>query len=288
MDALASLRLQIEWGADEALLNAPLDRLRPQTAAILSRQEGGNEKSSARETQKPLASLFRLPGGREGKASASGLPPSTAPASVASVSAVERAIATAGQAETIAELRAAVAAFEGCSLRDTAANLVFVARGPVGAPMLIGDPPSDAEDRGGTPFAGLDGALLDRMLAAIGLTRAALWLTPLLPWRPPGGRPPSPAELAICLPFLHRLIALSAPPRLVVAGGLATRVLTGAAPRRAASGWTDVAIPNMPHPIPCLTMPGPAAVARRPQARREAWAALRLLRGAIDAEITSK
>ena len=179
----------------------------------------------------------------------------------------ERAAAAAGQARTLEDLRAALAAFDGCALRDTAANLVFAAGDPDAGLLLIGEPPGEAEDRSGTPFAGPDGLLLDRMLASIGLARDALLLTPLIPWRPPGGRPPNPGEIAVCLPFLHRLIALAAPRRVVLAGALAARTLLGPTRRRPVPAWTEIASPGTAHrrspPWPCPARPwSPAPRAR--------------------------
>jgi len=151
--------------------------------------------------------------------------------------------------------------------------------------MLIGDPPGEAEDRSGTPCAGPDGILLDRMLASISLTRDELLLTPLIPWRPPGGRPPSPAEITVCLPFLHRLIALAAPRRLILAGALAARTLLGPTRRRPGVAWIEIPVPGVPAPIPALVMPSPGTVARTPGVRRDAWAALRLLRRTLGADL---
>ena len=108
----------------------------------------------------------------------------------------EQALALAGQAATLDDLRAALAGFDGCALRDTASNLVFAEGDPASTTLIIGEPPGREEDRSGHPFAGPEGQLLDQMLASIRLTRAELMLTPLLPWRPPGGRPPSPGEIA--------------------------------------------------------------------------------------------
>lgn len=296
MDALTLLRLHIEWGADEALEDAPVDRLRV----------GGGEGERSR--RRPVAESGGLPpspqprtapqpeptrgGGVPGLPSPAGplapagLPspiPARAPAPAPSPAL--RAASIAGQARTLPDLRAALAAFDGCALRDTAANLVFAAGDPNASLLLIGEPPGEAEDRSGTPFAGPDGALLDRMLASIGLGRDSFFLAPLIPWRPPGGRPPNAMEIAICLPFLHRLAVLAAPSRLVVAGALAARTLLGPTRRRAGPGWTEIAVPGLPAPIPALVMPGPAMVARTPGARREAWAALRLLRQTLDADL---
>jgi DNA polymerase len=126
--------------------------------------------------------------------------------------------------------------------------------------------------------------LLDQMLASIRLNRSELVLTPLLPWRPPGGRPPSPSEIAICLPFLHRLIALLKPHRLVLFGGTAARVLLPQTQnrRRNPRAWVELNIPGMPSNLPALALPGLAEMLKNPLLRRDAWAGLRTLRRTLD------
>jgi DNA polymerase len=111
-------------------------------------------------------------------------------------------------------------------------------------------------------------------------------LTPLIPWRPPGDRPPSPTELAICLPFLHRLIALLGPRRLLLLGALPARALLPqtASRRRPRGAWIDTPIPGMPQPLPTLPTFSPAELMRSPKDRRAAWADLRLLRRTLDAD----
>jgi DNA polymerase len=248
-DAFALLRLQVEWGADEALELAPVERLRPV------------EVRAAPPVQRPVPAA----------APARGTPG-------------ERALAAAGQAGSLAALRDALASFDGCALRDTASNLVFAEGDPAGGTLIVGEPPGREEDRGGHPFAGPEGELLDQMLGSIGLSRGELMLTPLLPWRPPGGRPPSPAETALCLPFLHRLFGLIRPQRVVLFGGLAVRVLlpAGKNARRLPRGWVDLSIPGMSCTLPSLALPGLADMLKNPPLRRDAWAGLRLLRRAID------
>jgi uracil-DNA glycosylase len=244
MDTLALLRLQMEWGADEALETTPVDRLRPPAA------------------KRPA-------------------PPPVTP----TVRAAAPVAGLADAASTLDALRTAIAAFDGCALRDTASNLVF-ADGNVDAGLLIiGEAPTAAEDRSGRAFDGPAGAYLDRMLASIGLDRQHALLTPLIPWRPPGGRPPNATEIAACLPFLHRLIVLAAPRRAVLLGTLATRTILGAAPRKRSGQWLSVNIPGRPDPLPALALPNPELLLAKPAGRRDAWADLRLLRRTIDADI---
>jgi DNA polymerase len=187
-------------------------------------------------------------------------------------------------ATTLDQLRTAIAAFDGCALRDTATNLVFAEGDPAASLLLIGDPPGAPEDRSGTPFAGPGGEYLDRMLASIGLNRAQFLLSPLIPWRPPGDRPPTAAEIAVCLPFLHRLIVLAAPRRLLLMGALAARALLPEARRRPRGVWMDVAIPGTSLAVPALPTFSAAELMRSPKDRRTAWADLRLLRRTLDAD----
>jgi DNA polymerase len=272
MDDLAALRLQMEWGADEALEDAPVDRLRvlvaPPPPAPLPQGEGEDR----------LPSPPPLVGGGRGEGV---VPVRTPPA--------ERAAQSAAAATTLEELRAAIAGFDGCALRDTASNLVFAEGDPSATLLLIGEPPAADDDRSGRAFAGPAGEYLDRMLAAIDLRRDQLMMTPLIPWRPPGDRPPSQAELAICLPFLQRLIVLAAPRRLLLMGLLAARSLLpqAASRRRPRGAWMDAAIPGTGMVLPALPTFSAPELVRDPKNRRGAWEDLQLLRRTLDADAAS-
>jgi uracil-DNA glycosylase len=123
-------------------------------------------------------------------------------------------------------LNKAIASFEGCGLKASARNCV-APDGIVGAPILIiGEAPDRDEDETGRAFSGLNGELLDKMLASIGLSRAQnCYLANLIPWRPPGDRKPTADELAICKPFITRLIELAQPKALLFLGSGPAQVL---------------------------------------------------------------
>ncbi len=252
MDALGILRLQMEWGADEALQDEPVDRLRPVPAAV---------PVPALPSRAPVRPVPDRP------APLVGTP-------------VERAVRAAAQAETLEALKAAITGFEGCPLRDMATNIVFATGDPDSDLLLIGGAPGADEDRSGTPFAGREGALLDQMLASIGLTRDAMLLTPLIPWRPPGGRVPNPGELQLYRPFLMRLIALTAPTRIVMFGSLAASTVLGAAQRGRTIAWTEAAIDG--RTLPILILPALLDLLKTPARRKDAWTGMRLLRRAMD------
>jgi DNA polymerase len=257
---LAALRLQLDWGADEALLDQPLDRTVPRlaTPALAPRHE-------------PTPAAPRPAPPRPGL-----VPPPAA----------SRAAALAAGATTLEELQAAMAGFDGSTLRETATNLVF-ADGVAGAPlMLIGEAPGADEDRLGRPFVGVSGQLLDRMLASIGLSRdAGCYITNILPFRPPGNRTPTDAEINLFLPFVLRHIVLAKPRRLLLLGGVSAKALLGAKEgiTRLRGRWREVMVEEQ-STLPALATLHPAYLLRNPVAKRDAWADLLLLRRTLDGD----
>ena len=131
---------------------------------------------------------------------------------------VQHARALARACGTLEELEAALETFDGCPLKRTATRLCFADGNPQARLMLIGEAPGAEEDRLGKPFVGPSGQLLDRMLAAIGLDRRTVWITNIIFWRPPGNRPPTATEIAVCQPFLERQIELHPPGAAAVPG----------------------------------------------------------------------
>ena len=142
---------------------------------------------------------------------------------------------------------ALVAGFDGCPLKRTATNTVFLDGNPAAPVMIIGEAPGAEEDRLGRPFVGRAGQLLDRMLAAIGLDRTGVQITNVIYWRPPGNRKPTTAEIAACLPFVFRHIALARPSVLVLAGGTAASALLPLSEgiTRLRGRWFELAVPGL-------------------------------------------
>jgi uracil-DNA glycosylase len=210
-------------------------------------------------------------------------PPSPPPLAGTPASALGSAREIAAGCSSLAELEAALGAFEGCGLKETAISLCF-ADGAADAPvMLIGEAPGAEEDRRGKPFVGPSGRLLDRMLAAIGLDRSGVWITNLIFWRPPGNRAPTSAEIATCLPFLERQIELLRPKVIVFLGGAAARALLGVQ-----EGVTRLRGRKLTYPladgdsIPVLITFHPAYLLRQPAQKRLAWRDLLELQRLLD------
>ncbi len=135
--------------------------------------------------------------------------------------------ALAQSAKTLEELKALLESFDGCALKERATQLVFGSGNPKAKIMFIGKAPSNDEDVLGTPFAGKSGILLDAMLRSISLQRAEVFLSNIIPWRPPGNRAPAPQEIGACLPFLIRQIELIEPEFIIAMGDIATKALMG-------------------------------------------------------------
>jgi DNA polymerase len=270
---LAALALQTDWGADEALEDAPPDRAR---APAAPRPEAVPDRAS------PAPAATHAPVGIRAASPVPAAPRTTAvPAPVTA-----RAAAAAASAQTLEALRDAIANFDGSALRETATNLVFAEGAPASGLMMIGEAPGADEDRLGRPFVGQSGQLLDRMLASVGLSReGGFYITNILPWRPPGNRTPTDAEIALFLPFVMRHIALVRPRHVVLLGGVSAKAMLRAKEgiTRLRGRWHQVEVDGLGS-LPMLATLHPAYLLRTPAAKRDAWADLLLLRRTIDAQ----
>jgi DNA polymerase len=127
--------------------------------------------------------------------------------------------------DTLIGLRAFIENSTGCDLIKLATHTVFASGDAKAQVMFVGEAPGVDEDKEGLPFVGQSGQLLDAILASIGLNRRNIYITNIVPWRPPGNRPPTASEIAYCLPFIRQHIKLVAPKILVLLGGVATKTL---------------------------------------------------------------
>ncbi len=177
----------------------------------------------------------------------------------------------AASAATLAELQAALQGFEGCGLKATAKNLCFYRGAERARLMIVGEAPGRDEDLAGKPFVGRAGMLLDKMLAAIGLSENDVHITNIVYWRPPGNRTPTPQEALACRPFLERQAALVAPDVVLALGGAAAKQLFDTADgiMRIRGKWR--AIELGPHKARAMATLHPAYLLRTPAAKGMAW-----------------
>jgi uracil-DNA glycosylase len=252
--ARGHLRWLLEMGADEIITEAPVDRLKPKP------------KPQAPLPQSPAASRLDL----------RALPSRAA----SSDQAIGDARAVAAACTSLADIAAALRQFDACPLKRTATNLVFADGNPEARVMFIGEAPGRDEDEQGKPFVGRSGQFLDRMLAAIGLSRhsadpqTAAFITNVIYWRPPGNRKPTDAETLMCLPFVMQTIELAKPEFLVCLGATPTQRLleTTEGILKLRGTWRDF------NGIPLLPTLHPAYLLRQPAQKRLVWRDLLSLR----------
>ncbi|MEM6555555.1 MAG: uracil-DNA glycosylase [Pseudomonadota bacterium] len=196
---------------------------------------------------------------------------------------IAEAGALAASADSLEALKIAIEGFEGCPLKQLCEKTV-VYDGTLGAPvMVLGEGPGGQEDRIGLPFVGKAGQLLDKMLAAIGLDRKTnTFISNVNYWRPPGNRNPEADELAVCRPFVNRMVDLAQPKIIIATGGVAAKSLldtkTGIMRLRGSErpfetpAGTSVTLVPMFHP---------AYLLRRPQDKSRAWRDLLLVQARL-------
>lgn len=260
-EALAALKWQLDIGIDEALETEPV-RLAEAAAPLPAIPPAAD----------PAPSIYKsLPASAPLPVRASAAPPIPAPS------------IDLKHVATLADLKSAMEQIQNLGIKDTAMNLVF-GEGPLQPPvMLIGEAPGEEEDRSGRPFIGRAGQLLEKMISAVGFTRDQVYITNVLPWRPPGNRTPKVDEVATCLPFLMRHIEIVQPKLLLLLGGPSAKALLGKeeSVTRMRGIWWEYHSPGLPAPLPALVTYHPAYLLRTPLAKRESWRDLRLLKKKI-------
>lgn len=191
----------------------------------------------------------------------------------------------AAAAPDLDALKAAIEGFDGCPLKfEGAARQSVFYRGAADAPLVvIGEGPGQEEDIRGEPFVGRAGQLLDRMLAAGGLT-GRVFITNSVFWRPPGNRNPSPAEQAVCAPFLERAIELVNPRMLLLVGGPSAKAMLkreeGILSLR--GRWFEWRSEDGRLELPAMPTLHPAFLLRQPAAKKKAWSDLLTLTERLD------
>ncbi|MCA8933739.1 MAG: uracil-DNA glycosylase [Rhodospirillaceae bacterium] len=278
-DAAALLAYYRDIGVDEAVADRPgswAEHVPPAPA----RRAAPSPRSAAPQPARSAPSAGpEMPPARPAERSpAAPAAPLSATAPTAAGLGGEAAVADArriaAEATTLAELDAAIRAFDGCPLKLTATNTVFADGHPDAPVMVIGEAPGGEEDRQGKPFVGPAGQLLDRMLASIGLSRAgSAYITNILNWRPPGNRQPNAGEIATCLPFIERHIALKRPAVVILAGGTSAKALLNTTDgiMRLRGRWRELEVVGLAEPVPAMALFHPAYLLRQPAAKREAW-----------------
>ncbi len=268
---LAALAWQAELGADEAIGDVPVNRF----------EEAKPKAAPLPATSAPVD----VPRGRDVARHAE---PDARPTPEAAPETGPDTRTLAQSASTLEELAEVMRNWDGSPLKAGARNFVFADGVPGARLMVIGEAPGADEDRVGKPFVGRAGQLLDRMLAAIGLSRAApapeqaVYIANILPWRPPGNRTPSEQEAQTFLPFMERHIERADPDIVLTMGNTPTKALlaTGTGIKRMRGTWVKHAATGV------ALMPSfhPAYLLRQAADKKLAWRDLLAIRAVLDGE----
>lgn len=161
-----------------------------------------------------------------------------------------------------------------CKLHEHRTHIVFGEGDPQAKLVFIGEGPGADEDATGRPFVGRAGQLLEKIIAAIGLKRADVYIANVVKCRPPGNRTPERDEVATCEQFLFRQLALIRPKVIVALGSPAFQCLlrTKDTITRARGEWREW------NGIQVMPTFHPAYLLRSPDKKREAWADMKKVR----------
>ncbi len=266
----ALLHFHADAGVDWLLEDTSLDRFaefaatqqnRAPQRETPSRQNDAPQNSPSRSTQSAP----------QARSSAPAAPAIQTNVAMPDEQAIAAARFAAETARSLPELKTALESFNGCNLKNSARNTIFAEGDPSSGIMVIGPMPDADDDREGQPFVGKTGVLLDRMLAAIGLDRANLLLTNVVPWRPPGNRSPSGPEMEICRPFIERQVALAEPKALLLLGNFTARFFFGGTGtiHTLRGQWRDVASGH--GIVPAIATLHPQELLNAPASKPLAW-----------------
>jgi DNA polymerase len=169
-------------------------------------------------------------------------------------------------------------------LKKTALNTVFSNHKTHSKIMLIGEAPGAEEDVRGEPFVGKSGQLLTALLHSIGMGRDEVYITNLVPWRPPGNRNPTSEEMNFFLPYLHKHIQLLAPLCIVLLGSIVTKALFGEHIRISSFRGQihDLLIEDKKYSV--LPTFHPSYLLRSPRQKKLAWIDMQMLKECVNNE----
>lgn len=170
-----------------------------------------------------------------------------------------------------------------CDLKKTANNFVFSDGNKNAKVMVIGEAPGAEEDNMGKPFVGLSGQLLDKIFSSIGLNRPDnLYITNIIPWRPPGNRQPTNEEVSMMMPYVKKHIEIIKPNILVCVGGVSAKALfnskSGIMQMR--GKLQDLTFGS--HTVNAIAMYHPAYLLRSPGQKAKAWQDALIIRKKCD------
>lgn len=268
-EAATALAWLVDMGADEVLLEAPVNRL-------------VTPANAEPPVEKAPRVLLRPPPPQQP-------PPPAWKATAPPDDLQATAEILAADCNTLADLQTALSRFDTHPLKKTAGNLCFANGAQHPRILVLCDRPRTEEDRSGEVLAGKHQVLAERMFAAIGLCgmeardgAEQVLLANVIPWRPPGNRAPTELETNLCLPFTKRLIAILQPHIILCFSALPGQLLAGGGESipKARGKWLTAAIGDLQ--IPLITTFHPETLLKSPGSKRLAWHDLQNFRDRLE------
>jgi DNA polymerase len=176
-------------------------------------------------------------------------------------------IAVEDKKSALAEYDQKINTCSKCRLHQGRTKFVFGAGNPNADLMFIGEAPGKNEDETGLPFVGRAGELLDKILAAMTLSRDEVFIGNVIKCRPPNNRDPQPDEVAECVGYLLHQIAIIRPKLICFLGRISAQTLleTKQPMRELRKSMHKFA------GIPAVVTYHPAALLRNPAYKRPVW-----------------
>lgn len=292
MDLASLVAWLVDAGADEIILDAPVDRFAlsaAQSAAASQTSTQPNDQPSDRANSAQSRPAQPTSPQNQPQPLAKQAVPNAlrAPAEAAAPVRLE-------DVDSLAGLIAALEQFDAHPLKKTASRLCFVggalpAEGTSPRVLVLCDKPRTDEDKSGEVLSGKNQLLAERMLAAIGLCgiearegQEQVMLANFIPWRPPGNRSVTPQEAELCVPYVHKLLEIVRPAAVLCLGTLPLQFLAGAdeSPVKARGKWHM--LPSAGGAIPAIGTFHPDTLLKSPQNKRLAWQDLQQFRRRLD------
>ena len=182
------------------------------------------------------------------------------------------------KSEKLKKLNNNIRLIKNCELKKNAKNIVFGDGNINSKIMIVGEGPGANEDAEGKPFVGRAGKLLDKMLEAIQLNRAKVYITNVVNYRPPENRKPTNEEIERYLPYLKSHIEIINPKILILLGSTALNTIIGNEKviSKARGIWTKKEIGSA-NPWVIATF-HPAFLMRQPDQKKFTWIDLKMVR----------
>ena len=272
------LRQQAELGGREVILGQP--NVLPESASAAARFEGAvaGPAATIQPGENEVGTKGRTPGATDEGKWRKGAPKIPGPGIAVESPVLPLVGEPLAGLDSLEKVAKRIRSTYCCDLCPQRTNAVPGEGNPKADLVLIGEGPGATEDETGRPFVGAAGRLLEDILGAVGLKREDVFICNVVKCRPPQNRKPLPDEIAACIPYLHRQLALIRPKVILTLGGTAAEALLGV---KQSLGKLRGQVHTYDG-IPLIATYHPAALLRNPDWKKPTWDDVRIARQLLE------